>query len=147
MSHSLLFRSSHLPGDYAQVYGSADHPHCCGLCGQPVFSPGDDFGALARTECRWRHIEHLLFSCCVVTPPGDPGINGFSALRADLYAATALDDVARAAVVDAFPPGDSTFANAVVYSVPFVLDLVHALRSRGRVPASIVHSCAHIVAA
>ena len=82
-----------------------------------------------------------------MTPPGLPDVPAFSAVCADLRAAAAPDSVARAAVMGAFPPGADDLACAVVHSVPFVLDPVHALHSRGRVSVDVVDACTHIVAA
>ena len=140
-------RSSHLIGDYSHAYGSSDLPHCCDLCMRPLFSPNDDFGSVARTEARWRHVEHLLLSCPLVTCPGLPDVPAFSVLRRDLLDVAASETPARACVAAAFPPVVGEDVAAARRSVPFLLDPVRSLRSCGGVSFGVVSACTALVAA
>ena len=68
-------------------------------------------------------------------------------MRADLRAAVASDPVALSAVVLAFPADVLEADIATVYTIPFLMDPIRALRADGHVPASVAHACTQVVAA
>ena len=118
----------------------------CALCGTPVYSSAEDFGAAHEVEHRWRHIEHLLFSCPCITVPVSRAPLAVDVLRCDLYRATVGDPCARRVVAEAFPAGPSGAAVAAACSVPFCLDPVKSLRSSPGACGSTVARCSRIVA-
>ena len=117
------------------------------MCGAPVYSAAEEFGAARPVEHRWRHIEHLLLSCPCVTAPGAGAPRALHVLREDLLLATAGDPPARRLVRDAFPDGPLPVAVSVACSVPFLLDPVRALLSAPSVRGATVTACASLVAA
>ena len=99
---------------------------------------------MREIEHRWRHVEHLLLTCpCVTSPRGDMAV---TILRRDLCAAAADDAPARRVVELAFPSAAPEPAVAAVYSVPFLLDPVRALRDAGGVRGDTVVECSRLVA-
>ena len=143
----MSLRSSHLPHDHLVSFGSAAITSSCLLCGGRVFPSCPDFGSApsnrARREHRWRHIEHLLFTCpCVSCSDGSLAVG---VLRKDIAVACAGCTQAEHVLQAAFPNDCISVDVASACLVPFLLDPAGAL---GRHPPSAVkHHCLRLVAA